>query len=281
MFTPKEHQICVCNYYDEAKSAYRNWGLDLSRKGIYGAHMGLDESEDHHDHYESVARLTSEVIAISTICNGQKVLDAGCGVGSVSFEIASRYPEASVIGINISKSQLATAQSFKNQSSWNNLFFLENDYLGMSLNTSVFDRIIYCESYTHASDKKKLLAEAKRILTPNGKVILFDAFDSRTSTDPTEEKLVKDLEEGWFLPGIPKLNQFVNWAKNVGFKQIQSTNYSNRVIVSARLMGDHAEQKMTEEPRPSDTIMKSRLACIATRDLMMRGAMDYYAIELS
>jgi len=53
------------------------------------------------DHRQSILDVTQKIIELAQISSNQLILDAGCGTGDITFEIAPQFPKSQVIGINI------------------------------------------------------------------------------------------------------------------------------------------------------------------------------------
>jgi trans-aconitate 2-methyltransferase len=53
--------------------------------------------------------MAAEVLALLKLHGNERVLDIGCGDGRVSFEIASRVPDGSVLGVDASRDMIAFA----------------------------------------------------------------------------------------------------------------------------------------------------------------------------
>lgn len=108
MTSERTHYHGITQYYDQSQTAYHNWGGDASRPGIYGLHFGYRATGDPVMNTQTVKSLTQKFINFAEISAQNQVLDAGCGSGAISFEIAERIG-ATVRGINIVQSQLNAA----------------------------------------------------------------------------------------------------------------------------------------------------------------------------
>src|SRR5207302_3719183 len=105
-----DHQQAIARYYRECWLDYRFFWIN--RKNL-GMHFGYwDEQTRNHAH--SLIR-TNEVMADAVaIGPGDRVLDAGCGVGGSSIWLESERG-ATVVGVNVSPAQVGHARKFVHQ----------------------------------------------------------------------------------------------------------------------------------------------------------------------
>ena len=106
---------------------------------------------------------------------GLRLLDIGCGTGTMAVLIARLHPEVSVVGLDPDPQALARAQR---KASRENLaiqfdrgFSDELPYTQAS-----FDRVLSSLMYHHlpSSEKEKTLREVRRVLRPGGSFHLLD-----------------------------------------------------------------------------------------------------------
>jgi ubiquinone/menaquinone biosynthesis C-methylase UbiE len=162
----------IINYYLEAESAYRNWGKDEAREGVYALHGGFAVEGKNLSHYEEIKELARQLIKFAQIPPNSIVLDAGCGAGMLTFELGDIQSSFKVVGVNIAYNQLVYAESYRRRVSRNNILFSNQDYHYLAFPDATFDVAIFCESYIHSYDKSRLAQEVYRILKPKGKIII-------------------------------------------------------------------------------------------------------------
>lgn len=99
----------------------------------------------------------------------KKVLDIGCGVGTVDFYLESRAK--SVTGIDISKKGIVTArESLKIMKLEKNIIFKQMEF-PKNAPASKFDLIICSEVLEHLKNDKKAVSRIYNLLNKNGIVI--------------------------------------------------------------------------------------------------------------
>lgn len=100
-----------------------------------------------------------------------RILDIGCGVGQLSFELAKRWSDATVVGIDTSPAMVKKAQS---------QYALKNiEYQLTSLeelkHIDPFDIIVSTNAFPYFPDKKRALLTMETLCKENGRVLLLQA----------------------------------------------------------------------------------------------------------
>ena len=107
---------------------------------------------------------------LEQISNGNSFLDLACGTGILTREIAEKFPNAKIVGIDITKSYLDVAK--KNSNSFDNISFILDDAEEFKLD-SKFDCITasYLPKYC---DPEVLVKNCVAHIKPGGKIIFHD-----------------------------------------------------------------------------------------------------------
>ena len=150
------------------------------------------------------------------ISNGVSFLDLACGTGILTRKIAEKFPNAKIVGVDITKSYLDVAK--QNSNSFDNISFILDDAEQLRLD-SKFDCITasYLPKYC---DPEVLVRNCINHLNPGGKIIFHDF------TYP-KNLVIKLLWNfffiflrlaGYFIPswkdaliGLPKLIRRTKW----------------------------------------------------------------------
>lgn len=107
---------------------------------------------------------------------GQKILDAGCGVGGPAVYFANKV-NVSIEGVTISDVQVEKANEkirSKRLSSRVNIQKGDFHHLSQYFSPLDFDGAIFLESLGHAEDPVKVLNEAAQLVKPNGFIYIKD-----------------------------------------------------------------------------------------------------------
>lgn len=207
----------ITAYYRTYGSIYKKGGIDLDRKELYGLHTGYQDSDLKSN--ESASKLMErKIIREADLRNGQRVLDAGCGTGTLVFEIASLYPNTKVYGIDILQEHLEIAGRYR--ADFHNVLLSRQDYLNLAFRNNFFDRIFFCESLVYAQDKNKLLSETYRTLKPEGKVIIADIFMLNVNLTEKEKLDLSNFNEEVGIPSFENLHLFIQKLQQLGFQNI-------------------------------------------------------------
>ena len=99
--------------------------------------------------------------------DGMKILDVGCGWGSLSLYLSKKYPNSEVTGVSNSGSQKKFIDKLANDRNLGNLKIITKDI--NSFNTKdKFDRILSIEMFEHTKNSKKLMNSINEWLNPEG-----------------------------------------------------------------------------------------------------------------
>jgi len=267
----------IAEYYDRTLLFYKIfWHRDDES---YALHYGFWE-KGTKSVKEALLGENNFLADILKIPSDAKILDAGCGIGGSTIWLAKNF-NVSVVGITLSKKQLEKAnQLAKTYRVQNRAAFHLQDFLHTNFPNDYFDIIWAIESVCHAKDKKEFLAEAYRILKPGGKIVVADGLLKREVED-SEKGIYKDFLDGLVLLNLAKIDNFNNWMKEVGFRNVKFWDKTEEIKPSSKIL-----YRRTSLLHPfakilykfgliSPTVFKSGLAGIAQYKLVKRGIGGY------
>lgn len=121
--------------------------------------------------------------------DGQRVLDLGCGWGSLSTWLAQRYPNSRIVGLSNSNGQREFIQQRARERGLANLTIhtgnvAEFDFSAEQL-AGGFDRVMSIEMFEHMKNYELLMAKIARWLKPGGKLFVH-IFCHRSLAYPFE-----------------------------------------------------------------------------------------------
>jgi ubiquinone/menaquinone biosynthesis C-methylase UbiE len=119
--------------------------------------------------------LAEPFLDFAGINDGERILDAGCGTGSLTFAIAKRCNPLLVRGVDTAKPFIdaATARNFNGQ-----IEFQIGDVCALPFPPSSFDRVLSLLVLHFVPDTQKALAEFRRVARP-GAIIAAAVWDAR------------------------------------------------------------------------------------------------------
>lgn len=212
-------------YYDETWLDYRVLWLNSANRAI---HFGYWDA-DTRTHGESLTTMNRVMAARLDLRPGQRVLDAGCGVGGTAMWLAQTY-RVQVTGITPVASQVERARRYARERGLNGLVdFEEQDYLRTNLPDASFDVVWAQESVCHAPDKRLFLVAAHRLLKPGGRLVVAEYLRFDRPYAETDERLLHSWLDGWAIPGLATGREFAEWNHEVGFQDASLTDITLHV----------------------------------------------------
>jgi ubiquinone/menaquinone biosynthesis C-methylase UbiE len=98
--------------------------------------------------------------------NGKRVLDAGCGKGRFARVLAERYPDASIVGLDLAEAMLRHVPA--------SVRACAASMTTLPFPNGIFDRAYATESLEHAIDTEAAVAELCRVVRPGGRIVIID-----------------------------------------------------------------------------------------------------------
>ncbi|MET0660021.1 MAG: cyclopropane-fatty-acyl-phospholipid synthase family protein [Steroidobacteraceae bacterium] len=154
----EQHYELPAEFFREVLGPYRKYSACLWREGV-----------------ESLEQ--AEAAALETTCDradltdGQRILELGCGWGSLSLYMAARYPRASIVAVSNSNAQREYIVGEARRRRLNNLVVLTRDMNDFDIEAR-FDRVVSIEMFEHMRNYAGLFERISRWLVPGGRFFL-------------------------------------------------------------------------------------------------------------
>jgi demethylmenaquinone methyltransferase/2-methoxy-6-polyprenyl-1,4-benzoquinol methylase len=134
-----------------------NWVISLGRDRVWRRHL---------------------VRALGPLEPGEEVLDVATGTGQVALEIARRHPGVLVTGLDASHPMLELAR-LKTLPAGARVAWVEGDACELPFGDGRF--VASCISFgiRNIPDRKRVLAEMRRVTRPGGRVVILEANQPR------------------------------------------------------------------------------------------------------
>ena len=102
-----------------------------------------------------------------------RVLDLGCGWGTISFALGPIVRE--VVGLDFSERAVASCDRRQRTAGFHNILFRVGDARGSGLRAASFDAVVAADLFEHIypEDSHKVAAEAFRVLKPGGRFAVW------------------------------------------------------------------------------------------------------------
>jgi tocopherol O-methyltransferase len=217
-------------YYDETWLDYRMLWLNTQNRAI---HFGYWEKHTR-SHAQSLLAMNRVLASRLGIRSGQRILDAGCGVGGSAIWLAKTY-DVEVVGITPVASQVARAHRYaQEQGVADRVSFEQQDYTHTEFPDASFDAVWAMESLCHAPEKRLVLAEARRLLRPGGRVGMVEYMRTRRPHASAGEALLHSWLSGWAIPDLATAPEWLEWTQDVGLRNVQLVDITPNVRPSLR-----------------------------------------------
>jgi cyclopropane-fatty-acyl-phospholipid synthase len=163
------------------------------------------------------------------LADGQRILELGCGWGSLTLFMAARYPNASITAVSNSASQRRYIEQTARARGLSNVRVITCD-MNAFLPDGAFDRVVSVEMFEHISNWDALLSKVRGALEPNGRLFIH-VFSHRGTpyrfdhTDPTDW-IGQHFFTGGIMPSDGLIRQFSNLVEVEEEWRWSGTHYS-------------------------------------------------------
>jgi cyclopropane-fatty-acyl-phospholipid synthase len=134
------------------------------------------------------------------IQNGERVLELGCGWGSLSLYMAQRFPQSRIVGVSNSRSQKQFIDRQAAARGLKNLEIVTADMNVFEPQERGFDRVVSVEMFEHMRNWQ-LLLERIASWTATGSTLFVHVFSHKTLAYPFEVRDSSDWMAQYFFTG--------------------------------------------------------------------------------
>lgn len=145
------------------------------------------------------------------LADGQRILELGCGWGSLTLAMARRYPSSRIVAVSNSGSQRRHIEEQARMHGLANIEVITADMNAFAPD-GPFDRVVSVEMFEHMSNWRELLARVRTWITPEGRLFLH-VFSHRTHPyrfDPADKSnwIAQHFFTGGIMPSHGLINHF-------------------------------------------------------------------------
>lgn len=219
----------VQNYYDHSQ---RWFSLLYSDKQSLGIHYGL--CNGNCTKAEASINTYRKLVEVLGLKKGDKILDAGCGVGGAVLWLA-RNIGVTGTGIMISEVQLKKANKFLQKSGLNGINFSKQNFFQTSFENESFDHIFGIESLCYAYPvQENAYRELFRVLKPGGRIAIIDGVVKRRPDTQYESKNLDAFIEGYAVQTMCTPEEIIDSLRKAGFKNIKAEDHTSYIAKSVK-----------------------------------------------
>lgn len=141
------------------------------------------------------AKIKKCLIEFASINREAKILDFGCGTGTLTIMIKEFLPEANVSGIDVDI-QILNKAIAKAEQEGLDIFLIDYDGSNFPFPHNRFDNIVSCLVFHHLdTDKKRqILGECFHVLKQGGKLTIADFGRSRSWVQRLQFNIIRGLD---------------------------------------------------------------------------------------
>ncbi|MHA7280711.1 class I SAM-dependent methyltransferase [Arthrobacter sp. MDT2-2] len=268
-----QNAVAVADHYDELDPIYRRvWGEHV--------HHGL-WSTGRETSVDAVEALVDTVGDRLHLVPGEACVDIGCGYGSTARQLAETRG-VHVTGFTLSAEQAHYAAAHPVA----DVDIQLRDWLVNGLPDASVDAAWAIESSEHMVDKPRFFAEAHRVLSPDGRLVVC-AWLAETDASPWKVRhLLEPICREGRLPSMGTREEYEAMAREAGFVVADYEDVSRRVARTWTICGRRLMRAMLVDPETRRLALagRNRISVLIFPRLILAyatGAMRYGIFTLS
>jgi ubiquinone/menaquinone biosynthesis C-methylase UbiE len=185
-----------------------------------------------HGHHASVldshrtrTAENSAAYLLPHLSSGQRLLDVGCGPGTITVDLAALISPGEVVALDREPSVLAEVERLAAERGLANVTTTTGDVYGLGFDDGAFDVVHAHQLMQHLSDPVAALAEMRRVTRDGGVVAARDADYAAMTWYPLDPRLDRWLE---IYHAVARANgaepdagrRMLAWAQAAGFSEV-------------------------------------------------------------
>jgi cyclopropane-fatty-acyl-phospholipid synthase len=191
---------------------------------------------------DAEARMLALTAERAHLANGQRVLELGCGWGSLSLWMARSYPGSEVVGVSNSRTQKEWIDAQSAAEGLTNLRIITAD-MNVFDAPGTFDRVVSVEMFEHMRNWRALLTNISRWLRDDGQLFIH-IFTHRRYAYPYDVRDPSDWMAAYFfsggiMPSDDLLEEFVDLFSIDEHWQVSGTHYQQTAEAWLANMDSH------------------------------------------
>lgn len=169
-------------------------------------------------------KMLERTVSMARIKSGDKVLELGCGWGSLTLFMAKKFPDCQITGVSNSATQKIHIDQKAKERGLTNVRIITADMNSFTTEEK-FDRVVSVEMFEHMRNYEILLSKISNWLKESG-TLFVHIFVHKTTPYLFEIKDDSDWMSKYFFSGgmMPSDDIFLHFEEK--FKQIEHVRYN-------------------------------------------------------
>ena len=136
---------------------------------------------------DQASTLVEHLHSDTSYSEGQKVLEAGCGVGAQTVTLARNSPGSLITSIDLSEASVAQTRRAVRAAGLANVTVRQADLFDLPFADASFDHVFVCFVLEHLARPVEALRALKRVLKPGGSITVIEGDHGSAYFHPDSE----------------------------------------------------------------------------------------------
>lgn len=169
---------------------------------------------------------TAYLAELAGVAPGDRVLDAGCGVGGPATAVARAVPGVQVDGVTVSAVQARMARDLVARGGLAaRVRVCVADFHALPFPGAAFDVVLFLEVTGYSSDRPALYREAARVVRRGGTVYVKDLFRRDDPLTGTQRAAMEAFDTLWGCAASPSLGETAAAMRAAGLVDVTARAY--------------------------------------------------------
>ena len=163
---------------------------------------------------------------LAGVAPGDRILDAGCGVGGPALAIARALPDVVIDGVTVSEVQAKMARELIAEAHLaDRVRVCLADFHRLPFPDQSFDAVLFLEVTGYSPDRAALYRESARVLRPGGTVYVKDLFREEDPLTEGQCRSMAVFDELWSCVRSPTLSETGQAMHAAGLVDVETRRY--------------------------------------------------------